>query len=188
MGNIIDRALDIINDHLKDQTSSFQVSSPLSAGKAMARGGHVLEDDYPTHYLPDVGRQVMARGGDPVPPPMPEDAPPPAPMGHNMPPEPMQTVGASMPMEGLHPQLISQRLPTAKKAGEDPNQQALLVGLDAAKQHPKSFEHNVNLVKTYDHMRPGEMEGSHDEVAEKDRKSTRLNSSHVALSRMPSSA
>jgi len=67
MGSIIDRALDIINDHLKDQTSSFQVSSPLAAGKAMARGGHVLEDDYPTHYLPDVGRQVMAGGG------MPED-------------------------------------------------------------------------------------------------------------------
>lgn len=65
MGSIIDRALDIINDHLKDQTSSFQVSSPLSAGKAMARGGHVLEDDYPTHYLPNVGRQVMAAGGMP---------------------------------------------------------------------------------------------------------------------------
>jgi len=47
MGSIIDRALDIINDHLKDQTSSFQVASPLAAGKAMARGGHVLEDDYP---------------------------------------------------------------------------------------------------------------------------------------------
>lgn len=63
MGSIIDRALDIINDHLKDQTSSFQVSSPMSMGKAMARGGHVLEDDYPTHYLPEVGRQVMAKGG-----------------------------------------------------------------------------------------------------------------------------
>ena len=66
MGSIIDRALDIINDHLKDQTSSFQVASPLAAGRAMARGGHVLEDDYPTHYLPEVGRQVMADGGSPV--------------------------------------------------------------------------------------------------------------------------
>ena len=65
MGSIIDRALDIINDHLKDQTSSFRVSSPLATAKAMARGGHVLEDDYPTHYLPDVGRQVMAAGGMP---------------------------------------------------------------------------------------------------------------------------
>lgn len=60
MGRIIDRALDIINDHLKDQTSSF--SDPIAI-KPMARGGHVLEDDYPTHYLPNVGRQVMAKGG-----------------------------------------------------------------------------------------------------------------------------
>lgn len=66
MGKIIDRALDIINDHLKDQTSSFP--DPVSI-KPMARGGHVLEDDYPTHYLPGVGRQVMASGGlseDPI--------------------------------------------------------------------------------------------------------------------------
>lgn len=63
MGSIIDRALDIINDHLKDQTSSF--SDPVSL-KPMARGGHVLEDDYPSHYLPGVGRQVMADGGSPV--------------------------------------------------------------------------------------------------------------------------
>jgi hypothetical protein len=68
MGSIIDRALDIINDHLKDQTSSFQVSSPLAAARSMARGGEVLQDEYPTHYLPEVGRQVMADGG------MPEDA------------------------------------------------------------------------------------------------------------------
>jgi hypothetical protein len=66
MGSIIDRALDIINDHLKDQTSSFQVSPPLAAAKAMARGGEVLQDEYPTHYLPEVGRQVMADGGNPV--------------------------------------------------------------------------------------------------------------------------
>lgn len=60
MGSIIDRALDIINDHLKDQTTSF--ADPITV-KPMARGGHVLEDDYPTHYLPNVGRQVMAKGG-----------------------------------------------------------------------------------------------------------------------------
>ena len=69
MGSIIDRALNLINDNLKDQTSSFQVSSPMAAGKSMARGGHILEDDYPSHYLPSVGRQVMADGGaldDPI--------------------------------------------------------------------------------------------------------------------------
>ena len=61
MSRIIERALSIINDNLKDQTSSF--ADPVSI-KPMARGGHVLEDDYPTHYLPHVGRQVMADGGD----------------------------------------------------------------------------------------------------------------------------
>ena len=104
MGSIIDRALDIINDHLKDQTSSIQVASPLAAGKSMARGGEVLQDEYPTHYLPEVGRQVMARGGfprQPMPPmPEPEDAAPPPQMGHNMPPEPtpVQTPTQTQPV------------------------------------------------------------------------------------------
>lgn len=61
MSRIIERALSIINDNLKDQTSSF--ADPISI-KPMARGGRLLEDDYPTHYLPHVGRQVMADGGD----------------------------------------------------------------------------------------------------------------------------
>jgi hypothetical protein len=61
MSRIIERALSIINDNLKDQTSSF--ADPVSI-KPMARGGRLLEDDYPTHYLPHVGRQVMADGGD----------------------------------------------------------------------------------------------------------------------------
>ena len=30
-----------------------------------AEGGRLLEDEYPTHYLPNVGRQVMADGGTP---------------------------------------------------------------------------------------------------------------------------
>ena len=64
MGSIIDRALDIINDHLKDQTSSFP--DPITV-KPMARGGEVLEDKYPSHYMPGVGRQVMAAGGEPDP-------------------------------------------------------------------------------------------------------------------------
>ena len=61
MSRIIERALSIINDNLKDQTSSF--ADPISI-KPMARGGRLLEDDYPTHYMPHVGRQVMADGGD----------------------------------------------------------------------------------------------------------------------------
>lgn len=61
MSRIIERALSIINDNLKDQTTSF--ADPISI-KPMARGGRLLEDDYPTHYMPHVGRQVMADGGD----------------------------------------------------------------------------------------------------------------------------
>lgn len=61
MSRIIERALSIINDNLKDQTTSF--ADPISI-KPMARGGRLLEDEYPTHYLPHVGRQVMADGGD----------------------------------------------------------------------------------------------------------------------------
>jgi len=64
MGSIIDRALDIINDHLKDQTSSFP--DPISI-KPMKRGGTVMQDEHPTHYMPEVGRQVMAGGGMPDP-------------------------------------------------------------------------------------------------------------------------
>jgi len=67
MSRIIERALSIINDNLKDQTTSF--ADPISI-KPMARGGDVkgrlLQDEYPTHYLPHVGRQVMADGGSPV--------------------------------------------------------------------------------------------------------------------------
>ena len=35
------------------------------AGHDYARGG-IIEDQYPTHYMPHVGRQVMADGGGPV--------------------------------------------------------------------------------------------------------------------------
>lgn len=67
MSKIIDRALDIINDRLKTQTSELSPTMEVRHGiPGMAHGGHVLEDDYPTHYLPDVGRQVMADGGMPA--------------------------------------------------------------------------------------------------------------------------
>jgi len=67
MSKIIDRALDIINDRLKTQTSELSPTMEVRQGMpGMAHGGHVLEDDYPTHYLPHVGRQVMADGGMPA--------------------------------------------------------------------------------------------------------------------------
>lgn len=65
MSRIIDRALDIIGDHLKTQTSAL--APTMEVKPSMAKGGYVLEDDFPTHYLPHVGRQVMADGGEPDP-------------------------------------------------------------------------------------------------------------------------
>lgn len=65
MSRIIDRALDIISDHLKTQTSAL--APTMEVKPSMAKGGYVLEDDFPTHYLPHVGRQVMADGGEPDP-------------------------------------------------------------------------------------------------------------------------
>jgi hypothetical protein len=54
--------------------------------------------------------------------------------------------GKSMPKpEGL----VSSRFPTAVKATEDPLRNNLLINLDAAKQDPKAFEHNVNLITKY---------------------------------------
>jgi len=65
MSRIIDRALDIISDRLKTQTS--QLSPTLEVKPQMADGGRLLEDEYPTQYMPHVGRQVMADGGEPDP-------------------------------------------------------------------------------------------------------------------------
>ena len=87
----------------------------------------------------------------------------PPPMGHNMPPESMET---SMSNEGLHPHLISQRLPTAVKSTEDPTGRHLLVNLQTAKEHQPSFSHNINLMKTYNQLHPDQMQGSDDDVAE----------------------
>lgn len=54
--------------------------------------------------------------------------------------------GKSMPKpEGL----VSSRLPTAVNATEDPLKNNLLINLDAAKQDPKAFDHNVNLITQY---------------------------------------
>ena len=54
--------------------------------------------------------------------------------------------GKSIPKpEGL----VSSRLPTAVNATEDPLKNNLLINLDAAKQDPKAFDHNVNLITQY---------------------------------------
>lgn len=45
-----------------------RASNAMRAGRA--EGGRLLEDQYPTHYLPNVGRQVMADGGGAMDPPL----------------------------------------------------------------------------------------------------------------------
>ena len=59
------------------------------------KGGRVrlLQDQYPTRYMPEVGRQVMQRGGEPEAPQMPE-----------MPAEPQAAAPPAMPMPEEAPQ------------------------------------------------------------------------------------
>ena len=55
-------------------------------------------------------------------------------------------------MEGVltpSPNVVSTRLPTAKKATENPLTDNLIIGLDSAKSDPAAFSHNVDLVKQY---------------------------------------
>jgi hypothetical protein len=65
-----------------------------------------------------------------------------------------------------NPYRISTRLPTGKTATENPFDHALTVDVDSAKKDPKSFEHNVNLVKGYAAIPHDLHGGSHEEVAD----------------------
>jgi hypothetical protein len=47
------------------------------------------------------------------------------------------------------PNVVSTRLPTAKKATEDPMANRLVIDLAATRQDPEAFSHNVNLVRQY---------------------------------------
>lgn len=47
------------------------------------------------------------------------------------------------------PNVVSTRLPTAKKATEDPLANKLVIDLAASKTDPEAFTHNVNLVRQY---------------------------------------
>lgn len=60
---------------------------------------------------------------------------------------------------------ISTRLPTSKKLAGQPMDHGLTVDIDAAKIDPKSFEHNVDLVKTYAALKHVHKRGAPDRVA-----------------------
>jgi hypothetical protein len=47
------------------------------------------------------------------------------------------------------PNVVSTRLPTAKKATEDPIQNKLVIDYNAAKADPEAFTHNMGLIKQY---------------------------------------
>jgi len=52
-------------------------------------------------------------------------------------------------VSGQLPNVVSTRLPTAKKATEDPLANRLVIDLQAAKADPKAFETNMSLVQQY---------------------------------------
>jgi site-specific DNA-cytosine methylase len=58
--------------------------------------------------------------------------------------------------EGAGPvdQLVSTRVPTAKKATENPLEEMLIIGLQAAKMDREAFETNMAVVRGYPNMRP----------------------------------
>jgi hypothetical protein len=61
-----------------------------------------------------------------------------------------------------HPARIAQRLPTNVGAIDQPLNH---IGIDAMKESPKLYEHNVGLVKDYPNMRPEDTAGTTDETA-----------------------
>ena len=63
-------------------------------------------------------------------------------------------------------QSVSTRLPTAKKALENPLEQMLVIGLDAAKADPKAFEKNIELIRQYPNFRDNKSASTPDKAAE----------------------
>jgi len=108
-----------------------------------ARGGgakRLLIDQYPTKYLPNVGRQVMADGGTPS-----------------------QPMGDQYQLED-HPAWIPQRL-ISEKAGRkrDPNDRPI-VDMATLRLTPKLYDKQAGLIKDYPNV-PASMAGaSSDEV------------------------
>jgi hypothetical protein len=64
-----------------------------------------------------------------------------------------------------NPHRISTRLPTGKTATENPYEDDLTIDIEAAKQDPKSFEHNVNLIRGYHALPKNLQDAPHDEIA-----------------------
>jgi hypothetical protein len=137
--------------------------------------GGLIQDEYPTHYMPHVGRQVMANGGDPGSDPMVQKA---MDVAQQTQPSPVEgAVGVakkivrrgakSSPAPQLgedHPAWIPQRLVTSKKTtapqGKD------VVDLAALKSTPELYGKNVDLLREYPNVQTRVAQNpSHDAVA-----------------------
>lgn len=61
----------------------------------------------------------------------------------------LRRTGGLMDVVPPGPNVVSTRLPTAKKATEDPIQNKLIIDYTAAKSDPEAFAHNMGLVRQY---------------------------------------
>jgi hypothetical protein len=61
----------------------------------------------------------------------------------------MRKSGMIMDIVPPGPNVVSTRLPTAKKATEDPIQNKLIIDYNSAKADPDAFAHNMGLIKQY---------------------------------------
>ena len=70
-----------------------------------------------------------------------------------------------MQANGDHIDRVSQRVPTAVKATEDPITQNLSINLDTMKRNPKAFARNVSLVENYPNFKPDDQNQTPEEKA-----------------------
>jgi hypothetical protein len=61
----------------------------------------------------------------------------------------LRKTGGLMDVAPPGPNVVSTRLPTAKKATEDPIQSSLIIDYNSAKADPDAFAHNMGLIKQY---------------------------------------
>lgn len=72
-----------------------------------------------------------------------------APTAANMMESGLRKSGMIMDIVPPGPNVVSTRLPTAKKATEDPLQSKLVIDYNAAKADPEAFTHNMGLIRQY---------------------------------------
>lgn len=119
----------------------------LTRGTGMARqltpDAKLAAMDVATNIVP-VGRAVAAGGRVAA-----AGAKALAPTAGQMAEQLLQRQNLIMPAVPIGPNLVSTRLPTAGKRTEDPLTSRLVIDLQAAKQDPDAFAHNIGLIRQY---------------------------------------